>query len=122
MIEQTVLQYLSENLDVPVFLELPEVPTDYPAWPDRFVLIEKVGGGKSNYIRTASFAIQSYSLTRLYDAAALDEEVRAVMDDMAGDVDSIGACRMASNYNFTDTSTKRYRYQCTYDITYVEQY
>lgn len=117
MIEQTVQKFLSTALDVPVLLEVPEGPDI----TDRFVIIEKIAGGRRNYLRTASFAVQSYSLTSMYDAAILDEQVRDVMDDMAAMLPNIGACRMASNYNFTNTSTKRYRYQCTYDITYVEE-
>lgn len=116
MIEQTVQEFLSAGLDVPVLLEVPEGPDI----PDRFVIIEKIAGGRRNLLRTASFAIQSYSLSSMYDAAALDKEVRDEMDEMDILLTNIGACRMASNYNFTDTSTKRYRYQCTYDITYVE--
>lgn len=117
MIEQTVQSYLAADIDVPVLLEVPEGPEV----PDRFVVLERIAGGRRNLLRTASFAIQSYSLTSMYDAAVLDEKVRDVMDDMAAILGNIGACRMASNYNFTDTSTKRYRYQCTYDITYVEE-
>ena len=116
MIEQTVQEFLSAGLDAPVLLEVPEGPDI----PDRFVIIEKIAGGRRNLLRTASFAIQSYSLSSMYDAAALDKEVRDEMDEMDILLPNIGACRMASNYNFTDTSTKRYRYQCTYDITYVE--
>ena len=120
MIEKTVYEYLSTRIDVPVFMELPEVPSeDHPEWPDRFVVIQKIGGGKLDHIRSASFAFQSYSLTSLYEAAALDEEVQAVMDNMAV-LDNIGSCSLASNYEFTDTRTKRYRYQCTYDIYYKE--
>lgn len=114
MIEVAVLNYLNSALSVPALMEVPENP------PDRFVTIEKVGGGIRNHVRTASFAIQSYSLSSLYEAASLDEEVRSAMDVMADEVDEIGACRMASDYNFTDTRMKRYRYQCTYDITYME--
>lgn len=114
MIEITVLNYLKGKIDVPVLMEVPEKEV-----PDRFVIVKKIGGGKRNHILSASFAFQSYSLSSLYAAASLDEEVRAAMDDMA-ELSSIGSCRMASNYEFTDTRTKRYRYQCTYDINYKE--
>lgn len=120
MIENILKNYLEGALDgVPVFLEMPETPSGrYPYIPDRFVLIERIAGGKAEQIHSASFAIQSYSLTSLYEAAALDENVRDAMDDFDG-VENIGMVRLASNYNFTDTSTKRYRYQAVYDITYL---
>jgi hypothetical protein len=47
----------------------------------------------------------------------LDESVRQAMEQ-AVTLDNIASARLASNYNFTDTSTKRYRYQAVYDIYY----
>lgn len=121
MIEKTVYDYLAGALDgVPVFMELPEVPsTDYPVFPEACVLIEKVGESVRNHVHTSSVALQSYSTKSLYEAAALDESVRDAMDIMAEEVDDISRCHMESNYNHTDTRTKRYRYQCVYDITFV---
>lgn len=120
MIEKVVFDYLSGQLDVPVFMELPEVPSEsFPEWPSEFVLIEKVGESVRNRIRTSSFALQSYSLTSLFKAAELDEKVREIMDVMAEETE-VSRSHMASDYNHTDTRTKRYRYQCVYDITYVE--
>jgi len=119
MIEKTVYDYLQGTLDVPVFMELPEVPSeDFPVWPECFVLIEKIAERVSDHVHTASVALQSYSTESLYKAAELDETVRDTMDDMPG-LPEIGSCRMSSNYNFTDTRTKRYRYQCVYDIVFV---
>lgn len=121
MIEIIARNYLMGALDgVPVFLELPEVPSeDYPTFPDRFVLIGKVGGGEADKIDSASLAFQSYSLTSLYEAAALDLEVRGAMK-LFPSLSEIGSANLASNYNFTDTSTKRYRYQSVYDIHFKE--
>lgn len=119
MIEKTVYDYLSSRLDVPVLLELPEVPSEeFPVFPSSLIIIEKIGETVSDHVHTASVALQSYSTERLYDAAALDEQVRAAMDDII-ELDEIGGVFLASNYNFTDTSTKRYRYQCIYEISYV---
>ena len=60
MIEQIVLEYLTEHIDVPVFMELPEVPsTDYPTMPERFLLLEKVGGVLNGHINSGSIAVQS---------------------------------------------------------------
>lgn len=120
MIEKTVLDYLAGQLDVPVLMELPEVPSEtYPEWPSEFVVIEKVGESVRNHVRTSSLALQSYSLRTMFRAAELDEQVREAMDVMAEETD-VSRCHMASNYNHTDTRTKRYRYQCVYDITYVK--
>lgn len=120
MIEQTVLSYLENALDVPVLMELPEVPSEaYPQWPDRFVIIEKIGQSKTNHVARASVAFQSYSMDSLYEAACLDEDVRRAVEQIT-ELPEIGSVRMESNYNFTDTRTKRYRYQCVYDLYFVE--
>lgn len=117
MIEATILDYLAEKLDVPVFLEIPETPSEeYEKIPDEFVLIQRVGGTKRNMIMTSSFAFQSYA-QRLSRAIKIDMAVRDAMDVITMRPD-IQASHMASNYNFTDTTLKRYRYQCTYDITH----
>lgn len=115
--EITIREYLSEALALPVFLELPEKPEH--RLPRRFVLIEKVGGRKANHVRTESFALQSYSLNSLFEAATLDAEVCEAMDNIIS-LPEIGASRMTSNYSFTDTRTKKYRYQSVYDITFVK--
>lgn len=118
MIEQIVLDYLSEHIDVPVFMELPEVPSeDYPTMPERFLLLEKVGGGQTDHLNSGSIAVQSYSLNSLYEAANIDEETRALMQNIV-ELDDISGVRLASNYNHTDTRTKRYRYQSVFDFNF----
>jgi hypothetical protein len=54
----------------------------------------------------------------LYGAASLDKQVRNAMDAIAGSIDSISECQLTADTNFTDVSTKRYRYQCLYNIYY----
>lgn len=116
MIEIIIKEYLEGALSgVPVFLEMPTQPDE--ELPTEFVLVERIAGSKTNQIDFASFAFKSYSTQRLYNAALLDESVRQAMEQ-AVTLDSIASARLASNYNFTDTSTKRYRYQAVYDIYY----
>ena len=75
MIETIVLDYLSSVLPEPCSLEVPERP------PARFVVLEKTGSSSENYINTASFAVQSYAPS-LFEAAELNERVKAAMDDL----------------------------------------
>lgn len=118
MIEQIVLDYLTEHINVPVFMELPEIPSgEFPTLPERFILLEKVGGGQTDHIDSGSIAVQSYSLNSLYEAANLDEEMRTVMYGIV-ELDDISGVRLASNYNHTDTRTKRYRYQSVFDFNF----
>lgn len=111
MIERTVLQYLSDVLDVPVRMEVPKDP------PPSFVVIEKTGSSRTNLVNTATLAIQSYA-GRMEDAAELNEDVKAAMDAIVT-LNEIGGVRLNSDYNFTNTTTERYRYQAVYVVSYV---
>ena len=116
MIEKTVYDYLRSSISAPVYMEFPEVPTT--DLPEEFVVLQKVGDSIEDYVWSASIAIQSYSLNSLYNAAALSEEVRNAMDVMADEVDEVSESKMSTEANFTDASTKRYRYQSVYIISY----
>lgn len=107
MVETIILNYLSDRLAVHVCME---IPAENPP----FVLIEKVGGGERDMIQTATLAIQSYAES-MYQAAALNEQVKTAMRD-AVTLDSISHCELNSDYNYTDTAKKEYRYQAVFDI------
>ena len=109
-IEYTLLDYLITNMQVPCYMEEPKDPDN------RYVLIEKTGSSKENFIRSATFAIQSYGAT-MEQAVDLNEEVKAVMDEFWKH-HAVYSCKLNSDYNFTDTDTHRYRYQAVYEITY----
>ena len=112
MIEKIMLDYLTERLDVPVYMEEPtEDLTDY-------VLIEKVGSSESNHVPTATLAFQSYG-SSLYEAALRNLLVKTIVSNSV-ELDEISAVRLNSDYNFTDTTTKKYRYQALFVVTYLE--
>ena len=110
MIEKTILDYLNAKLSVPVYMERPEKDTG------EFVVIEKTSSGKYNQIRQATIACQSFGNT-LYRAAEINEAVKEAMDDLIT-LPEVSKSALNSDYNFTDTSKKRYRYQAVYDITH----
>ncbi len=110
MIEKTVLEYLQSHIEKPCYLEFPIKP------PDSFVVIEKTGSSSINHIKGAIIAVQSYGKT-LVEAISINEDVKTAMDGLT-DIDEIGGCYLNSDYNFTDTATKRYRYQAVFDVTY----
>lgn len=109
MLEVILKDFLEDELDIPVFLELPVNP-QFP-----LIVIEKTGSSENEHIYSATFAIQSYD-SSLYKAATLNESVKTAMESFI-DEDEIASCRLNSDYNFTDTQSKRYRYQAVYDIT-----
>ena len=63
-----------------------------------------------------SLSIISYAES-LYYAAALNEDVKQAMDDIIA-LDTVSSAELNSDYNFTDTETKKYRYQAVYDLVY----
>ena len=103
----------STTVAIPVVMEVPEQPT-----PSAYVVIEKTGSSKVNRIPTANIAVQSCAKT-LLAAAALNERVKAAMEEIAT-LAAVGGCHLDTDYNFTDTSTKMYRYQAVFRITYME--
>lgn len=110
MIEKTVIQYLNQVQTVPVFAEVPTNP------PNEFVIVEKTSGGMTNHISESKIAIQSYSET-LLGAAELNEEMKGYVFSLVS-LSEISRVFLNSDYNYTDTSTKRYRYQAVFDITH----
>lgn len=113
MIEKIVLDYLNEELDVDCYME---VPANAGA---SFVVIEKTAGGRNNLVDSAMIALQSYGSTML-EAATLNESVKDAMNIMAMNVTEVFGCYLNSDYNYTDVTEQRYRYQAVYDINYQE--
>ncbi len=111
IITEEVIQYLSDRIDVGVYAEKPQ--TD----ETRYIVVEKTGGSRQNMLQHDTVAIQSYAQSML-EANRLNEEVKEAMDEM-NHMKKISASRYQTDYNFTDISTKEYRYQCIYEITHV---
>ena len=112
MIEKIVRDFLNDRLDYPVYMEVPKGVT----LPAEFVVVEKTGSGMVNHLKSATFAIQSYAAS-MYRAASMNEEVKEVMDSLIT-LDAVSRSALNSDYNFTDTQKKQYRYQAVYDINH----
>lgn len=112
MIEKIIIEYLTEQLSgIPVVAERPTKDI-----PDTFIMIDKTGSNKSNHIKGSTVAIQSYGPS-LLAAAELNERLKDVMESMVTR-DDVSAVRLNTDYNFSDTSSKVYRYQAVFDIVY----
>ena len=128
MVEKTILDYLAQELSpVPVTMEIPEsMPNPVLETTGnttvlgggKLVVIEKTGSSRRNHLCTAMLAIQSYGPT-LLEAAQLNEQVKAAMYG-AVELNRIARVELNSDYNFTDETTKRPRYQAVFDITHYE--
>lgn len=110
MIEEILVNYLNEKLNVPAH-------TDYQN-EEKFVLIEKTGGSEENHIQSATVAIQSYAETT-YKASELNEKVKHAMKCIV-ELDSVSSCRLNSDYNYTDITRKRPRYQAVFNLVYFD--
>lgn len=115
MIEITILNYLVkrdiEGIKNNVFVQTPQNP------PSEYVLIEKTSGGKDDHINHAMVAVKSISSKGLVEAMQINEKVKAAMEEMA-ETEDIYSCLLNSDYNYTDTQTKEYRYQAVFNINY----
>lgn len=117
MIEATLIQYLIDKTSAGknVFAERQKET------PAKYILIEKTGSSTENMIPTSTIAIQSVvdSLQggKMLDAMTLNDEVKAAMNEII-DLDVIVKVNLNSDYNYTDDSTKEYRYQAVYQVTH----
>ena len=107
MIEMTICNYLSTKLDCQVLPEKPRRPFG------RMVFVERTGGN-GRFLRNTTIAIQSYG-TSMYEAAELNEEVIRAMESI-WELNEVVKVDLNQNYNFTDTTTKEYRYQAVFDV------
>lgn len=110
MIEKIIRDYLLTVLSVPVYIEVPPNP------PDSYVEIERTGGGVDEHIRNAQVVVACYGPTML-EAATLQERVLETLPNIATG-EKVSACYVNSEYNATDTTTKRYRFEAYFNIVY----
>lgn len=110
IIEKIIREYLKLKLNMPVYLE---EPTNKPS---EYLLVMKTGSSRRNLIPSAMITVRSYS-TSLSKAIDLNELVKEAMYE-AVEVSDITKVQLNSDYNFTDTETKRYRYQAVFDVTH----
>lgn len=109
-IEEFYIDYLSEQLTVPVS---GDVPTPMP---ERFVTVEQTGASETNKIKTATLAVQMWAESRA-EAGRLCQEVIAAMEQSVED-GHISRCGFEASYNYTDLATKTPRYQAVFEVVY----
>jgi len=111
MIEKTILDYLKDN-DVNAYMERPSTE------PAEYVLLEKTSSSTRDMVTTSTIAIQSYAKS-LYEAASLNEHIKELMKEVDTLI-GVSASKLVSDYNYTNTAAKRYRYQAVFEITHKE--
>ena len=95
--------------------------------PSEYILIEKTGSSRDNFITTSTITIQCISDSTqggsMLQAMVLNDEVKdALLGDSLSyglvEEDDIVSVELNSDYNFTDTETSEYRYQAVYVVTH----
>ena len=111
MIAKDLLDFLNddETLATPAYMEVPKELND-------FILLDQTGSEETNHITTTTIAVQSYGAT-LWDAMVLNEKVKAAMKRFVR-LDNVTRVELETDYNFTNTTTKQYRWQAVYNITH----
>lgn len=98
--------------------------------PDNYILIEKTGSSTENRITTSTIAIQSISNSlnggSMLQAMTLNDEVKTAILGEGEEYglieeDAIIEVELQSDYNFTDTETKEYRYQAVFNVTHYQE-
>lgn len=108
MIEVIIREHLYKHLGVPVYLEEPINP------PVEYIVFEKTSSSKSDRLCSSTYAFQSYS-SSMYDTALLNNRVKLAVESMI-ELREFAKIRLNSDYNYTDTRKKKYRYQAVFDI------
>ena len=109
---KVTLKYLESAISIPCYMEEPINQ------PDSYIVIEKTG---SSVIETgvygAMIAVQCYGKS-LLEAHELNERMKPYMMSFQDKNDGVAESRLNTDYNFTDSETKRYRYQAIFDIVH----
>jgi hypothetical protein len=113
MIETKIREYLLSNVYTAIYLETPKT------MPDECVIFRIIDRSWSNLIDTVTVEINSYAKTK-EEAAELDASVRRAMNAFSYE-DDISASKLSGGNDANDTTLKRYRYRCFYNITYMEE-
>lgn len=118
MVENLVIEYLNNHEDIafPAYGDTPKSPRDGDFC---YYLVEKTGSTNRDRIHTAQVTIQSYGTSKA-QAAGMNEGMIGVMLGLTS-LPAVSACRLNSDYDFTDTAKRRYRYQAVFDITYTRE-
>ena len=110
-IEAFTIKYLMEKLKTSrVYAEAPE-SLDGEYW-----IIDKTGSSEENQITTTTLALQSCADDKLTASEMNDQGIAAMkaFTDRRG----ISAVKLITDYNFTNTAKKKYRYQAVFEITH----
>ena len=118
MILDVIIDYLNNsNLDAPAY-KIPayaEVPKENI--PEEYYVLELIGDPMVDHIPAATIAARSYARS-MKRAADLAYDLDNILMNGLINLDYISGVKRNTIANYTDQSTKEYRYQGVYIITH----
>lgn len=118
MIEVTLLNYLKNALNVPVFMEMPSNPEQLA--DTGFVLFEVSSWNRRDNLCHGIVSLQVYAKSK-YEASVLNESVISVMDSARDNLNDLSQSALNTAGPSSDTSIKLPCYRATYDITFYKE-
>lgn len=112
MIEEIILKYIKSKLNIPAFLV---APSDKPS---KYITIRKSASSGDRFIENAMIIFYCISQESLFEASQINSELKKALYDMPYEVNNVSGVYINSDGNFTDTTTKEYRYQAIYEVIY----
>lgn len=110
ILEKFLIDWIARKTGYDVHAEVPE------GHPAEFYTVERTGSHTVNRVATVTVAIKSWNSASTYAAAEMNDGLKREMETLVQEPE-ISACRLSTDYPFTDTETKYYRYQAVYNIT-----
>lgn len=119
IIEKEVRDYLCakniEGIGGNVYMDVPTNMSNIK----EYILIQKTGNSERNMMESPVVAIKSISKQSRYLASLNNERVKEAMRGFRYSVPNVFGCVLNTDYDFTNTATKEYRYQSVWQINLI---
>lgn len=112
IIERVIIEYLNKKLNIPTYAEKPTRK------PEKYIVIQNMGSGRTDYVDAVTISILSYAPT-LDEALALNTDVKNAMYDIVA-LDNVSSCKLGGGGQEIDPQTKTYAYESIFNIYYME--
>lgn len=113
MIEVTLREYLENELNVPVYMEVPK------SIPASYVLLQLIDAGRIDHIDAATFNVIVKGDT-LYSAAELRDEVKAALLNSIT-LNGISHVDQGGEIAGIDSANKTYQYELTFNFYFYKE-
>ena len=113
MIEIAIREYLSEILNVPVYMEVPK------SIPSEYALLQLIDSGRINQIDAATISIVAIS-NSLYGAAVLSNKIKdALLDSIS--LRCVSHVDLGGEISGVDSANEKYQYELTFNFYYYKE-